>query len=156
MLTNLSHNLLKWEHHTGLKSWAGELRKLATANIDLHLALTNKSELNFKDKDVFVQVCTDAFLQATYLYTVWNAACIRVVWLSYSLGHVDHSAQSHTNSGFFKLTKALLQIYSYFFFTQYGTIRGLPLSAVLLSCCITCQHVCVQQSHAGLPFSDFK
>jgi len=38
-------------------------------------------------------------------------------------------------------------------FTQYETIRGLPLSAVSLSRCITCQDVCVQQSHAGLPFS---
>jgi len=34
-------------------------------------------------------------------------------------------------------------------FTQYKTIRGLPLSAVSLSRCITCQDICVQQSHAG-------
>jgi len=32
-------------------------------------------------------------------------------------------------------------------FTQYETVRGLPLSAV--SRCITCQDVCVQQSLAG-------
>jgi len=44
-------------------------------------------------------------------------------------------------------------------FTQYKNIRGLPLSAVSLSRCVTCQDVCVQQSQrsdAGLPFSDFK
>jgi len=41
-------------------------------------------------------------------------------------------------------------------FTQYKTIRGLPLSAVPLSRCITCQVVCVQQSHAGLLFTSFK
>jgi len=41
-------------------------------------------------------------------------------------------------------------------FAQYKTIRGLPLSAVSLSRCIICQDVSVQQSHAGLPFSDFK
>jgi len=41
-------------------------------------------------------------------------------------------------------------------FTQYKTIRGLPLPAVSLSRFITCQDVCDQQSHAGLPSSDFK
>jgi len=34
-------------------------------------------------------------------------------------------------------------------FTQYETIRGLPLSVVSLFRCITCQDVCVQQSQAG-------
>jgi len=42
------------------------------------------------------------------------------------------------------------------FFTQYKTIRGLLLSPVSLSRCITRQDVCVQQSYAGLPFSNFK
>jgi len=46
MLTWLSDNLLKLEHHAGLENWADELRKLATANIALHLVLTKKSELN--------------------------------------------------------------------------------------------------------------
>jgi len=41
----------------------------------------------------------------------FNPALIRVVWQTYSLGHVD---QSHTNNGFFKLVEALL-IYSGFF-----------------------------------------
>jgi len=41
-------------------------------------------------------------------------------------------------------------------FTQYITIRGFPLSAVPLSRRIACQDVCVQQSRAGLVFSDFK
>jgi len=43
-------------------------------------------------------------------------------------------------------------------FTQYKTIHDLPLSAVPLSHCITCQDVCVPrcQSRPGLPFSDFK
>jgi len=41
-------------------------------------------------------------------------------------------------------------------FTQYKTIRGLPLSAVSLSRCITCPDICVQQTRAGLAFSDFK
>ena len=45
MLTKLSDNLLKLEHHAGLKNRADELRKLATANIALHLAHTKKSEL---------------------------------------------------------------------------------------------------------------
>jgi len=26
-----------------------------------------------------------------YFYTVWKEACIRVLWLSYSPGHIDHS-----------------------------------------------------------------
>jgi len=59
--------------------------------IALHLALTMKPEINLKDKEVFPQVCLDVFLQATYFYTAWKEACIRVVWLSYSLGHVDRS-----------------------------------------------------------------
>ena len=42
-----------------LKNWADYLRKLATANIALHLVLTKKSELNFNDKEVFPQVCID-------------------------------------------------------------------------------------------------
>jgi len=41
-------------------------------------------------------------------------------------------------------------------FTHYKTIRGLPLSAVPLSRCITCQDIYVQQTHEGLPFTDFK
>jgi len=48
MLTRLSDNLLKLEQHSGLKNWAAELRKLAAANITLHLVLTKKSELNLK------------------------------------------------------------------------------------------------------------
>jgi len=36
MLTRLSDNLPKLEHHAGLKSLADELRKLATANTALH------------------------------------------------------------------------------------------------------------------------
>jgi len=61
MLTRLSDNLLKLEHHAGLKNWADKLRKLATANTVLHLALTKKSELDLNDKDVFPQVCIDVF-----------------------------------------------------------------------------------------------
>jgi len=34
-------------------------------------------------------------------------------------------------------------------FTRYETIYVLPLSAASLSRCITCQDVCVQESHAG-------
>jgi len=45
MLTRLSDNLSQLEHQEGLKNWADELRKLATANIALHLVLTKKSEL---------------------------------------------------------------------------------------------------------------
>jgi len=44
-----------------LKNWADELRKLAAANIVLHLVLTKKSELNLNDKDVFPQVYIDVF-----------------------------------------------------------------------------------------------
>jgi len=61
MLTRLSHNLLKLEHHAGLKKRADALRKLVTANIALHLMLTKKSELSLNHKDVFTQVCTDVF-----------------------------------------------------------------------------------------------
>jgi len=35
------------------------------------------------------------------------------------------------------------------FFTQYETIRSLPLSAVSLWHCITCQDVCVQRHVQG-------
>jgi len=45
MLTRLSDHLLKLEHQADLKSWADELRKLATANTALHLVFTEKSEL---------------------------------------------------------------------------------------------------------------
>jgi len=55
MLTRLSDNLLKLERQAGLKNWAAELPKLAAANITLHLVLTQKSELNLNDKDVFSQ-----------------------------------------------------------------------------------------------------
>ena len=37
--------------------------------IALHLALTMKSEINLKNKEVFPQVCIDVFLQAAYFYT---------------------------------------------------------------------------------------
>ena len=50
------------EHPAGLNiNWADELRKLATADIALHLVLTEKSELNLNDKDVFPQMCIDVF-----------------------------------------------------------------------------------------------
>ena len=52
--------------------------------------------------------------------------------------------------------ESLLQIYWYFFSHSIKIYVGLPLSAVSLSRCITCPDVCVQQSHAGLPFSDYK
>jgi len=61
MLTRLSDNLLKLEHHAGLKSWADELGKLAAANTTSPLVLTKKSELNLNDKDVFPQVWIDVF-----------------------------------------------------------------------------------------------
>ena len=49
------------DHRAGLKNWADELRKLATANIALHLVLNKKSELDHNDKGVFSQVCIDVF-----------------------------------------------------------------------------------------------
>ena len=65
MLTRLSDNSeleLKLEHRAlAQKYWADELRKLATANIALHLLLTKTSELNLEGKDVFPQVCIDVF-----------------------------------------------------------------------------------------------
>ena len=67
-------------------------------------------------------------------------ACIRVVWLSYSLGVVDQRWIIVTDLLFSHSINEIL--------------RGLQLLA--LSCCITCQDVCVQQSHAGLSFRDFK
>jgi len=56
MLTRLSHNLLKLEHHADLKNRVGELRKLAKANTALHLVLTQKSELSSNDKDVLPHI----------------------------------------------------------------------------------------------------
>jgi len=50
--------------------------------------------------------------------------------------------------------EARLQIM--FLFTRYITICGLQLSSVSLYRCITSQDLCVQQSHAGFPSSDFK
>jgi len=61
MLTRQSDNLLKLEHHAGLKIWADALRKLAAASIALHLELTKKSELNLNYKDEFPQACMDVF-----------------------------------------------------------------------------------------------
>ena len=113
------------------------------------LVLTKKSELNLNDKDVFPQVCIDVFQQATYFYTLWKETCVRVVWLSYLLGHDDRNLtlqwifQSCGSTG-----TDLLMLR----FTEYITISGLPLPAMSLSRCITCKDVCVQQSHAGLPF----
>ena len=49
---------LKFEHHAGLKIWADELWKLATANALLHL-LTQKSELNLNDEEIFPQAYID-------------------------------------------------------------------------------------------------
>ena len=92
MLTRLSYNLLKLEHHADLKNWEDELRKFPAANTALHLVLTKKSELNLNDKDVFPQVWIDVFYLATYFILFEKKpACISVVWLSYSPGHVDHS-----------------------------------------------------------------
>jgi len=69
MLTRLSDNLLKLEHHTGLKkNWADELQRLVTTNVALHLVFTKESELN--DEDIFPQVCINVFWKATYFYTV--------------------------------------------------------------------------------------
>jgi len=56
MLTRISDNLLKLEHHAG---GADELRQIATTNIAK--MLNKKSELNLKEKEVFPQVCIDAF-----------------------------------------------------------------------------------------------
>jgi len=61
MLTRLSDNLLKLEHHAGLKNWADELRKLAVVSMTSHWVLTKKSELSLHGKDVFPQVCIDVF-----------------------------------------------------------------------------------------------
>jgi len=61
MLTRISDNLLKLENHTGLKNLSRRIKKLATANIALHLVLTKKSELNLNDKDVIPQVCINVF-----------------------------------------------------------------------------------------------
>ena len=44
-MLRLSHNLLKIEHHPGLKNWVGELRKLAIANTALHLVLLREISL---------------------------------------------------------------------------------------------------------------
>ena len=43
------------------KNWVDELRKLAIANIGLHLVLIKMSEQNLDDKDVFPQVWIDVF-----------------------------------------------------------------------------------------------
>jgi len=79
---------------------------------------------------------------------VWKTACISVVCLSYSLGHIDH-AVSH---GFLKLVEALLQVYSCLFShsTKLYAACHYQHSAVSLSCCITCKDICVQQSHMWL------
>jgi len=61
MLTRLSDNLLKLEHHAGLKNWADELRNLAGVNMTSRLVLSKKSELSLNGKDVFPQVCIDVF-----------------------------------------------------------------------------------------------
>jgi len=82
MLTRLLDNLLKSEHHAGLKNWADELfstarkyfstknspqhenispQKILHSNIALHLVLIKKSELNFSDKYVFPQISIDVF-----------------------------------------------------------------------------------------------
>jgi len=60
MLSKLLDNLLKLEHHAGLKNWADESRKLTTPNIASHLVLTKKSEININNKGVFPQVCIRA------------------------------------------------------------------------------------------------
>jgi len=54
ILTRLSDNLLKLEvtkirTPRRRKSWVDQLRKLATANIGLHLVLAQKSELSLND-----------------------------------------------------------------------------------------------------------
>jgi len=55
------------------------------------------------------------------------------------------SFQSHTSNGFFKLVKALLQIYSCFF-SHSIKLRGLPLSAItsLAALPAKCKEVCIQ------------
>ena len=66
---------------------------------------------------------------------------------SLTLRPIGHT---RTGNGLFKLVEALLQTHSCFF-SQSTNVRGLPLSdsiSMSLSRCITCQDVCVQQSHA--------
>jgi len=53
---------LKLEHPAGMKEWADELRKLATANIALHLVLTKTLVRNLNDKEAYPQVCIDVGL----------------------------------------------------------------------------------------------
>jgi len=61
-MARLLDNLLKLEHDAGFKKTEPfRLRKLAVANMALHLVLTTKSELNLNDKDVFPKVCIDVF-----------------------------------------------------------------------------------------------
>ena len=71
---------------------------------------------------------------------MWIEACIRVVWLSYSLGHVDHSLTLTMDFPTCGSTATDLRMV---LFTQYKTIRGLQLSAMSLSRSVSCQDVCL-------------
>jgi len=98
-----------FEHHAGLKNWAGELRKLITTNIDLHSVCTKKSELNSRiptslhrpilTSHVF-SYCVKRNLHKNRLIKLFT----RARW-----------SQFNTNHGFFRLVEALLQIPLCFF-----------------------------------------
>jgi len=63
MLTKLSDNLLKLEHHADFKklSWWITKTRRSEYNFALTVVLTKKSEMNLNDKGVFPQVCIDVF-----------------------------------------------------------------------------------------------
>jgi len=62
VLTRISDNLLKLEHHAGLKKLSRCVTRTRHSRYSFALiVLTKKSELYLNDKDVFPQVCIDAF-----------------------------------------------------------------------------------------------
>jgi len=125
-----------------------------------HQSFVTQEPVNFIACVELCLLCYDFWIRPT-LYSTW-CCMILTVWT------IILSQKSNT----FTYSGALIAVshYQYIFqtcgstatdllvvlFTQHKTTRGLPLSAVSLSLCITCQDVCVQQSHAGLSFSDFK
>jgi len=62
VLTRISDNLLRLEHHAGFKKVSRCVTKTRHSKYSFALiVLTKKSELYLNDKDVFPHVCIDVF-----------------------------------------------------------------------------------------------
>jgi len=110
--------------------------------------LTQKSELNLNDEDVFPQDCRMQIASHVVFYCV-KRSLQRLGLIKLFAHHIGHT-QSHTSNRFLKLVEALLQIHSCF--SHRIKLRGLaaisrhcfaelPAKMSALHCCQLLQRI---------------